>query len=74
VFLNERFPTIVRASGVALSINIAFALAGLTPTLVNGLSGAVSRIPLFTAGALVLGGVVMLAALAAVPEPDRDLD
>src|SRR5699024_432521 len=32
VFLNERFPTHLRATGTALSWNTGYALAGMSPT------------------------------------------
>ncbi len=34
IFLNERFPTALRASGTGLSWNIGFALGGMMPTFV----------------------------------------
>lgn len=74
VFLNQRFPTAVRASGVALSINFSFALAGLVPTLVNAWSGGVANLTAFVMGALVIGGLATVVGLLAVPEPARDLD
>lgn len=45
IFLNERFPTPVRATGTALSWNIGFALGGMTPTVIALLSPAVADIP-----------------------------
>jgi predicted MFS family arabinose efflux permease len=46
IFLNERFPTAVRASGTGLSWNIGFALGGMTPTFVSLASPSVAFIPL----------------------------
>src|SRR5262245_6994796 len=46
IFLNERFPTAVRASGTGLSWNIGFALGGMTPTLVSLVSGSTAQIPM----------------------------
>ena len=73
VFLNERFPTALRASGVALSINIGFAVAGLVPTTVNALSGSVERLPMFTIGALIIAGLATIIGLSRTTEPDRTL-
>src|SRR6266550_9080765 len=74
IFLNERFPTAVRASGIALSVNAGFAVAGLVPTAVNAWSGSVARLPAFAVGALLLAGVVTVTCLAAAGEPRRGLD
>jgi hypothetical protein len=41
VFLNERFPTAVRASGTSLSWNLGFALGGLAPIFVSLDSGSI---------------------------------
>jgi MHS family proline/betaine transporter-like MFS transporter len=73
VLLNERFPTVIRATGVALSINISFALAGLAPTLINAGSHSVSRLPAFTIGALIIACAATLIGLALTREPDRDM-
>jgi hypothetical protein len=58
IFLNERFPTNLRASGTGLSWNIGFAIGGLMPTVVSLASSGVSDIPymlsLFAAGAFVV--------------------
>ena len=66
VFLNERFPTSIRATGTALCWSIGFALGGLVPTLVSAFSPQVQDIPsrlwLFMVGASVmffLGGLIM---------------
>jgi len=66
VFLNERFPTAIRASGTALSWNIGFAIGGILPTFVTGTSPTVADIPsrlaIFVAVMLVvyiIGGLVI---------------
>ena len=68
VFLNERFPTAIRASGTGLSWNIGFAIGGMMPTFVTGSAASVADIP----GRLaVFVGVLMLIYLAGsmvVPE------
>lgn len=45
IFLNERFPTHLRASGTGLSWNIGFAIGGLSPTFVSLASADVTDIP-----------------------------
>ena len=45
IFLNERFPTRLRATGTALSWNIGFALGGMMPTLVTAFSATMADIP-----------------------------
>ena len=35
IFLNERFPTAIRATGTGLSWNIGFAIGGMMPTAVS---------------------------------------
>ncbi len=45
IFLNERFPTELRATGTGLSWNIGFALGGMMPTFVSLASGGAAQIP-----------------------------
>ena len=65
IFLNERFPTDIRATGTALCWSIGFALGGLVPTFVSALSPQVQDIPsrlwLFMVGAVIIlfvGGLI----------------
>lgn len=65
IFLNERFPTVLRASGTGLSWNIGFAFGGMMPTFVSLTAGETANIPMslavfcFAACALfVIGAVV----------------
>jgi MFS transporter, MHS family, proline/betaine transporter len=46
VFLNERFPTAVRATGTSLSWNIGFSVGGTAPTFVSLASGSIQGIPI----------------------------
>lgn len=68
IFLNERFPTHLRASGTGLSWNIGFAIGGLMPTAVSLATSGVTDIPhmlsIFAAGAFI---VYVVGALL-VPE------
>lgn len=45
IYLNERFPTAIRATGTGLSWNIGFALGGILPTFVSLAAGGPSGIP-----------------------------
>src|SRR5262249_123093 len=45
VFLNERFPPAIRASGTSLSWNLGFALGGLAPTFASLASGSLQALP-----------------------------
>ena len=45
IFLNERFPTAIRASGTGLSWNIGFAIGGMMPTFVSLVAGSPAELP-----------------------------
>jgi hypothetical protein len=45
IFLNERFPTAIRATGTAFCWNVGFALGGLVPLAVSLLSPTIADIP-----------------------------
>ena len=68
IFLNERFPTAMRASGTGLSWNIGFALGGTMPTFVSLFSGSPAGIPLTLA--MFVGAIYALFLLgtAIIPE------
>ena len=74
IFLNERFPTAIRASGTAVCWNVGYAIGGLMPMIVSAVSPQVSDIPsrltvfLFSAAALVLIGAI------ATPETKGQFD
>jgi hypothetical protein len=46
IFLNEKFPTAVRATATGLSWNIGFALGGMMPTFVSLIATVPSDIPM----------------------------
>jgi hypothetical protein len=73
-FLNERFPTELRATGTALSWNVGYGLGGMALALVSLASGAVGDVPhtlaLFAAGIFALFTVGPLI----VPETRSQLD
>lgn len=66
IFLNERFPTALRASGTGLSWNIGFAIGGMMPTFVSLVSRETVNIPMslavFCCAAALL---LVIGALAA---------
>jgi MFS family permease len=68
VFLNERFPTAVRASGTSLSWNLGFALGGLAPTFVSLASGSVQGLPMTLAAFCAAGALIYLVGALVVPE------
>ena len=45
IFLNERFPTALRATGTGLSWNVGFALGGILPTFISLIASGPSQIP-----------------------------
>jgi MFS transporter, MHS family, proline/betaine transporter len=68
VFLNERFPTALRASGTSLSWNLGFALGGLAPTFVSLASGSVQGLPAMLAAFCAAGAMIYLVGAMLVPE------
>jgi Sugar phosphate permease len=58
VFLNERFPTAIRSTGVALSWNVGFAVGGMMPTFVSLASGSIGQIPA-TLGYFLAGIIIV---------------
>ena len=65
IFLNERFPTAIRATGTAFCWNVGFALGGLVPLAVSLLSPRIADIPsrltwfaLLASACLILGPMV----------------
>jgi MFS transporter, MHS family, proline/betaine transporter len=67
IFLNERFPTAIRASGVALSWNIGFAIGGMTPTFATGLAGSIANIPTALIAFLVVALILYLVGVVRAP-------
>jgi MFS family permease len=68
IFLNERFPTAIRASGTGLSWNIGFAIGGIMPTVVSMLARTPAELPGVLAGALGVISVLFLVGAFIVPE------
>ncbi|MGA8900052.1 MFS transporter [Bradyrhizobium sp.] len=68
IFLNERFPTEIRASGTGLSWNIGFALGGMMPTFVSLASRGPAQIPMSLSIFVVVIFVIYLIGALLVPE------
>jgi MFS transporter, MHS family, proline/betaine transporter len=68
IFLNERFPTALRASGTGLSWNIGFAIGGMMPTFVSLAAGAPANLP--TTLAIFSSVLFALYLLGAVLTPE----
>ncbi|HYM04689.1 MAG TPA: MFS transporter [Stellaceae bacterium] len=68
IFLNERFPTALRATGTGLSWNLGFAIGGIMPTLVSLAAGVPQNLPI--ALAIFLFGVSLLYLIGAIVTPE----
>jgi MFS transporter, MHS family, proline/betaine transporter len=68
IFLNERFPTEIRASGTGLSWNIGFALGGMMPTFVSLASAGPAQIPMSLSIFIVAIFVIYLVGALLIPE------
>ena len=68
IFLNERFPTEIRASGTGLSWNIGFALGGMMPTFVSLAAGGPAQIPMSLSVFAVVIFVIYLIGAFLIPE------
>ena len=72
IFLNERFPTEIRASGTGVSWNAGFALGGMMPTFVSLTSAGPAQIPMsLSVFAAVIFLIYLLGALL-IPETKGD--
>jgi MHS family proline/betaine transporter-like MFS transporter len=74
IFLNERFPTAIRATGTGLSWNLGFAVGGILPTFVSLGSPTPAHVPMTLA--LFLGAISLIFLIGAliVPETIGKLD
>jgi len=68
IFLNERFPTSLRASGTGLSWNIGFALGGMMPTFVSLTSPRTKDLPVSLA--IFLAGISVVFLIGALVTPE----
>jgi MHS family proline/betaine transporter-like MFS transporter len=74
IFLNERFPTAIRATGTGLSWNIGFAIGGILPTFVSLASPTPADVPMTLAVFLGVISVIFLVGALVVPETLGKLD
>jgi MHS family proline/betaine transporter-like MFS transporter len=72
IFLNERFPTEIRASGTGLSWNIGFALGGMMPTFVSLASAGPAQIPMSLSVFVAVIFVIYLIGALLIPETKGD--
>jgi MHS family proline/betaine transporter-like MFS transporter len=68
IFLNERFPTHIRASGTALNWNVGFAIGGIMPTFVTLTSPSVEDIP--SRVVIFIGAAIILYLVGALLNPE----
>ncbi len=68
IFLNERFPTAIRATGTGLSWNIGFAIGGMMPTAVSLVAKDATELPMTLAIFLGVISVIFLIGAFVVPE------
>jgi MFS family permease len=74
IFLNERFPTAIRATGTGLSWNIGFAIGGIMPTFVSLSSPLPTDLPMTLAMFLTAISVIFLIGAFIAPETIGKLD
>lgn len=74
IFLNERYPTVLRSRGTAVSWNTGFMLGGLLPTFVNLFSPTLADVPSRLVIFIVCSVVVFLVAVAVSPETRGNID
>jgi len=72
IFLNERFPTAIRASGTGLSWNIGFALGGMMPTFVSLASAGPAQIPMSLSIFVAVIFTIYLIGALLIPETKGD--
>jgi MFS transporter, MHS family, proline/betaine transporter len=74
IFLNERFPTAIRATGTGLSWNIGFAIGGMMPTVVSLVAKTPLELPMTLAAFVGAISVIFLIGAFVVPETLGKLD
>lgn len=74
IFLNETFPTALRATGTGLSWNIGFALGGMLPTLVSLTADGPGQITTVLAIFTTLVTIVYLIGAVMMPETRGNLE
>jgi MHS family proline/betaine transporter-like MFS transporter len=74
IFLNERFPTAIRATGTGLSWNIGFAIGGMMPTFVSLFARTPAELPMTLAVFLAAISIIFLIGAFVVPETLGNVD
>lgn len=74
IFLNEKFPTAVRATGTGLTWNIGFALGGMLPTFVSLVADGPTQIPMVLTVVMTCVTLVYLVGTVITPETKGNLD
>lgn len=74
IFLNERFPTKTRATGVAVSWSIGFAVGGMMPTFVTLASRTPADIPSALMAFLLVAIGLYIAGALIVPETRGNME
>ncbi|MBN4094845.1 MULTISPECIES: MFS transporter [Methylobacterium] len=74
IFLNEKFPTAVRATGTGLTWNIGFALGGMLPTFVSLIADGPTQIPMVLTVVMTCVTLVYLVGAVITPETQGNLD
>jgi MFS family permease len=72
IFLNERFPTEIRATGTGVAWNAGFALGGMMPTFVSLASATPVQIPTSLSIFVVVIFLIYLLGALLVPETKGD--
>jgi MFS family permease len=68
VFLNERFPTAMRATGVGFSWSVGFAIGGMAPTFTVLAARTPAQLPISLTAFLVGTSILYLIGGLLVPE------
>ncbi|QOT80808.1 MULTISPECIES: MFS transporter [Pseudomonadota] len=68
IFLNERFPTSIRATGTGLSWNIGFAVGGMMPTFASLCASTPAELPMVLGIFLAVVTIIYLVGAFIVPE------
>jgi MFS family permease len=68
IFLNERYPTVIRATGTSVCWNVGFAVGGMMPMIVTGAARSVTRIPISLSWALFGMSVLLFISMMFVKE------
>ncbi|MDR3519197.1 MAG: MFS transporter [Azospirillaceae bacterium] len=74
IFLNERFPTDLRATGTGLSWNVGFAIGGMMPTAVSLVSNGPEGLPMTLAIFATAVSLLYVIGALIIPETKGNLE